>query len=302
MNLDPVLLRTFIAVHETGGFTRAAKRLHLTQPAISHHIRRLEEEVGRPLLFRTTRRLTLTEDGQELLRHAGQILQSLDAVAQRFRCSPISGVVRFGVQESFMGERLTPLLCQFARAFPAVRMEVNVGPGMDFCEIIQSGEFDLAVILSVPGEIKGTILRRTQFVWAAADFFQPAPGASLPLAFYPAPCVSRQVGIHALETAAVSWHNVFTSPSRDGLRSAVLAGLGITVLTKEDIQPGMKIVDGQFGLPPLPEGYFTLIWNGHRTNDAAQEFGRLIECMASTPAQTTAAPKKVRTKPAKPAA
>ena len=301
MNLDPVLLRTFVAIHETGGFTRAAKRLHLTQPAVSHHIRRLEEEVGRPLLFRTTRRLTLTEDGQELLRHAEQILQSLDAVAQRFRSSPISGVVRFGVQESFMGERLTPLLCQFARAFPAVRLEVNVGPGMDFCEIIHSGEFDLAVILALPGKIKGTILRRTQFVWAAADFFQTAPGASLPMVFFPTPCVSRQVGVAALESAAVAWHSVFTSPSRDGLRSAVLAGLGVTVLPKEDLQPGMKIVDGHFGLPPLSEVYFTLIWNDQGVNAAAREFGQMIECMASTPAQPTPTPKKAHAKRAQPA-
>ena len=122
MGFDPTLLRTFVAVKETGGFTRAAQRLHLTQSAISHQIRRLEEQVGRPLLHRTTRSLTLTEDGEEFLRHSEQILASLDALTQRFQTSPVSGVVRFGVPESFLGDRLPPLLCQFARAFPAVRL------------------------------------------------------------------------------------------------------------------------------------------------------------------------------------
>jgi DNA-binding transcriptional LysR family regulator len=74
-----------VAVKEAGGFTRAAQRLHLTQSAVSHQIRRLEEQVGRPLLCRTTRTLTLTEDGNDFLRYAEQILASLDELNHRFR-------------------------------------------------------------------------------------------------------------------------------------------------------------------------------------------------------------------------
>ena len=92
MDFDPGLLRAFVAVKETGGFTRAGQRLNLTQSAISHQIRRLEEQAGRQLLRRTTRRLTLTEDGEEFLRHAEQILASLNALTQRFLPSPVSGV------------------------------------------------------------------------------------------------------------------------------------------------------------------------------------------------------------------
>lgn len=118
MDFDPTLLRAFVAVKETGGFTRAAQRLHLTQSAVSHQIRRLEEQVGRPLLYRTTRTLTLTEDGNDFLQHAEQILASLDALSRRFQPSPVCGVVRFGVPETFLGERLPQLLSRFARAFP----------------------------------------------------------------------------------------------------------------------------------------------------------------------------------------
>src|SRR5688572_2084087 len=120
MDIDPLLLRAFVAVSETGGFTRAARRLNFTQPAVSHQIRRLEELVGRPLIRRTTRSLTLTGDGEDFLYHARQILTGLDALAQRFRPSEVTGVVRFGTPEAFMGERLPALLCRFSRAFPAV--------------------------------------------------------------------------------------------------------------------------------------------------------------------------------------
>lgn len=281
MDFDPTLLRAFVAVQQTGGFTRAAQRLHLTQSAVSHQIRRLEEQVGRSLLHRTTRRLSLTEDGEDFLRYAEQILGALDAMTRRFRPSPISGVVRFGVQENFLGEQLAPLLSQFARAFPAVRLEVSVSVNLDLCALVQAGELDLAVVLSSPEGLKrrrvaGTVLRRSQFAWLAAEGFEPPRGAPLPLAFFPLPCIGRELAVAALQRTAVDWQVVFTSPSQQGLRAAVLAGLAVTVFTHDDLEPGMRIVDGQYGLPVLPKAHFTLIWSEGGKTAAAREFGRLI--------------------------
>src|ERR1700743_3362522 len=106
MDFDPALLRALLAVKETGGFTRAGQRLNLTQSAVSHQIKRLEEQVGRPLLYRTTRSLTLTEDGEDFLPHAVRILESLETLSRRFQPSVVTGIVRFGVPENFMGEQL----------------------------------------------------------------------------------------------------------------------------------------------------------------------------------------------------
>ena len=86
MDYDPDLLRAFIAVHETG--VSARRSLHLSQSAVSHQTRRLEEQAGTALLKRTTRSLTLTEDGEEFLRHAEQILRAQDALAIRFQRPP----------------------------------------------------------------------------------------------------------------------------------------------------------------------------------------------------------------------
>ncbi|WP_266157673.1 LysR family transcriptional regulator [Dyella silvatica] len=276
MDFDPTLLRAFVAVNESGGFTRAAQRLNLTQSAVSHQIRRLEEHIGRPLLHRTTRKLTLTEDGVDFLRYAQQILLTLDALSRRFLPSPVSGSVRFGVPENFMGERLPTLLCQFARAYPAVRLDVNVSMNLDLRALIEADELDLAVVISVPRGKDGMLLRRTQLVWVAAETFEKPGGPSLPLAFFPAPCIYRQVGVTALDKTPIEWHVVFTSPSQQGMRAAVLAGLAVTVLTRDDLEPGMKIVDGQFGLPPLPQADFTLICGKGGKTPAAREFGELI--------------------------
>ncbi|MFC4311857.1 LysR family transcriptional regulator [Steroidobacter flavus] len=277
MDFDPTLLRAFVAVHDAGGFTRAAQRLHLTQSAVSHQIRRLEEQIGRPLFYRTTRKLTLTEDGSEFLRHAQQILTSLDALTRRFQSSMTAGVVRFGTPETFMGERLAPLLARFSHAFPSVRLDVNVGTYFDLRSMIDAGELDLAVALSLPHEEhRNTVLRKSQFVWVGSETFASRGAASLPLAFAPAPCVHRQIGIAALADTPVDWHVAFTSPSNEGISAAVLAGLAITVQTRCSLKPGMKIVDGQFGLPALPQAEFTLIWRAGEIAPAAKEFGRLL--------------------------
>jgi DNA-binding transcriptional LysR family regulator len=285
MDFDPSLLRAFVAVNETASFTRAAQRLHLTQSAVSHQIQRLEEQVGRPLLLRTTRSLTLTEDGADFLRYAEQILQTLDALTQRFRPSPISGRVRFGAPENFMGGRLPSLLSQFTQVFPAIRLDVSVSMSLDLRAMIEANELDLAVVMSMTGSVQGTFLRQAQFVWVAAEGLQFPERSSLPFAFFPAPCINRQVGITALDGTGVQWHVAFTSPSPQGIRAAVLSGLAITVLTRDDLEPGMTVVDGQYGLPSLPKADFTLICGAGGRTPAAREFGRLILDMPGSPSE-----------------
>ncbi|MCW6528751.1 LysR family transcriptional regulator [Sphingomonas sp. MMSM20] len=277
MDIDPPLLRAFVAVSETGGFTRAARRLNLTQSAVSHQIRRLEEQVGRPLIRRTTRSLTLTRDGEDFLHHARQILTSLDALAQRFRPSPLTGVVRFGTPEAFMGERLPGLLCRFSCAFPAVRLDVHVSTYLDLSTMIAADELDLAVVLSTAGgENGGVKLRPADFVWVAADSFALPAGASLPLAFHPPNCVNRLVGVAALEATALDWHIAFTSPSEQGLRLAVRSGLAVAVLTRNDVGPGMRVLDGDYGLPALPSADFVLIRSRGAASPAARAFFKMI--------------------------
>jgi DNA-binding transcriptional LysR family regulator len=277
MDLDPTLLRAFMAVKEAGGFTRAAERLHVTQSAVSHQIRRLEDQIGRPLLYRTTRQLTLTEDGLDFAYHAEQVLTSLDALARRFESPAVSGGVRFGVPESYMGERLPPLLSKFSRRFPGVRLDVTVSSYLDLRRMVGAGELDLAVVLSDLGNTSDeTVLRETQFVWSAAETFEIRRDSSLPLVFAPSPCVDRKVATAALDLAAIEWHIAFTSPSQEGIRAAVLAGLGVTLQMRDDSRAGMKVIDGKSGLPPLPKANFSLVWSVGNKTAATREFGQLL--------------------------
>ena len=277
MDYDPTLLRAFIAIKETGSFTRAAERMHVSQSAISHQIRRLEQQAGTPLLTRTTRRLTLTEDGEDFLRYAECIIKAHDALIRRFETSSVTGAVRFGLPENFIGDGLPPLLTRFTRQFPAVRLDVTVCPYLDLRAQVDTDKLDLAVVLALPGSPAcGTVLRETHFVWAAAQDFEFGADTPLPLAFAPAPCVHRQVAIDALQGSSVKWRVAFTSPSQQGLRAAVLAGLAVPAFPKGDLEPGMRVIDGHYGLPALPKADFRLIWSMAVKNPAACAFGKLL--------------------------
>lgn len=279
MSYDTGLLQAFIAVHEANGFTRAAEQLHLTQSAVSHQIRRLEEAVGRPLFHRTTRRLGLTADGEDFLRLAQRILQAQEALAQHFRSSPIAGTVRFGVPESFMHEGLPQLLRQFSRSCPNVRLEVSVGLTLDLSAMVRERELDLAVVVSLAGAVPGQRLRRLPMVWAAAEGFAWSPGSSLPLAYSPPPCVCRQITIDALHRAGMAWHAAFSSHSLQDLRAAALSGLAVATFTRDHLRPGMAVLDERDGFPPLPSLDFTLAYgedDADRRSPAVAELGRLV--------------------------
>ncbi|MES2600005.1 MAG: LysR family transcriptional regulator [Pseudomonadota bacterium] len=276
MDFEPTLLRAFVAVCETGGFTRAAQRLHLTQSAVSHQIRRLEEQVGRPLLYRTTRKLTLTEDGEDFLRHAEQILQSQEALTRRFHSSTASGAIRLGVPENFIGDRLPQLLGRFARQYPAVRLEVSVSVCLDLRAKVDAGDLDLAVAITRSDEESGTVLRQTKFVWAAADIFKRPQNSSLPFALSPPPCAVRAMAVDALTASGIDWHVGFTSANQHGLKAAVKAGLAISVFSQEEIEPWMTVLDGNDGLPPLPEAKYVLISKHGDQMPCTAELGRLI--------------------------
>ena len=126
----------------------------------------------------------MTEDGEEFLRHAEQILRAQDALAIRFQRSAVTGAVRFGVPESYVGDRLPPMLARFSRQFPAVRLDATVDTYLALRDQIDAGLLDLAVTLSLDEDPASPLLRRTRFVWAAgggrcghACAAAPGPGA-----------------------------------------------------------------------------------------------------------------------------
>jgi DNA-binding transcriptional LysR family regulator len=120
--IDVDQLRTFIAIAETGSFTRAAEVVNKTQSAVSMQMKRLEERIQRPIFARDGRASKLTEDGQRLLDYARRIVKLNMETVAAFSDAGLSGHVRLGVPDDYADRYLPEIMARFSRAYPGVEL------------------------------------------------------------------------------------------------------------------------------------------------------------------------------------
>ena len=123
--LDLELLRSFVSVVDAGGFTRAGERVHRTQSTVSQQIKRLEDDVGQPLLNRNGKDVTPTEAGERLLSYARRLLALAEEARDVMARPGSEGAVRLGIPEDFAAYRLAKLLAAFSRSHPGLRLDVR---------------------------------------------------------------------------------------------------------------------------------------------------------------------------------
>src|SRR5580704_183290 len=150
--IDIDQLRTFIAIAETGSFTKAAEFVHKTQSAVSMQMKRLEERLDRPVFARDGRASKLTEDGERLLDYARRIVKlNVEALAA-FSKTELSGRVRMGVPDDYADRYLPEIMARFSRAYPGVELTVICEPSVDLIERIDANDLDLAIITHTEGQ------------------------------------------------------------------------------------------------------------------------------------------------------
>jgi DNA-binding transcriptional LysR family regulator len=258
--LDLDLLRSFVSVVDTGGFTRAGERVHRTQSTVSQQIRRLEDNLGYPLLHRNGKQATPTEQGERLVSYARRIL-ALEQEARDVVARPDSeGVVRLGLPEDFAAYRLTKLLSDFARARPGLRLDVRSGLSVQSRRAIERGELDLALFKRDAGEGGGIAAWPERLHWVTSRKhpinFRRDP---LPFAMSEQGCLYRQRMIHAAETAGRAWHMAYTSPSLTGIQAAVSAGIGVSILPEVAILPEHRVLSKKDGFPAITNTEVALV-------------------------------------------
>jgi len=257
-NLDMDSLRTFVTGQDAGSFARAADRLGRSTSAVSAQLKKLEEQVGTPLLRKSGRGLALTDSGEALLSYARRLLDLNDEAVSAIRGVELEGWVRLGLQQDF-GETMLPrVLGRFARTHPKVRIEGRIARNDELLARIGSGQLDLALAWD-GGERPGNArqIAALPLCWLGAadvtDVWRPDSGAPLPLAALEAPCLMRTIACDQLDRHGISWRLAFVSPSLGGLWAATAAGLGIAVRTSVGHPPSVrKLEPAAHGLPDLP--------------------------------------------------
>jgi DNA-binding transcriptional LysR family regulator len=249
-DVDTSLLRTFVAVAESGSFSGTGALIGRSQSAVSGQIAKLERTFGRTLLQRDTRNVRLTPDGERLLVHARKMIAAADAMLARFRAGDLTGVVRFGSPEDFASAYLPDILGVFAAAHEGVQLHVSCKLTLTLIEEFLAGAQDLIIVKQDPARRQpgSTALWRESLVWVGAPDRESAFAAvaarprPLPLVVAPAPCVYRSRATVALDQAHVAWTDVFTSPSHAGVSAAVKAGLGYAVMPHAMVPPDLSVL------------------------------------------------------------
>jgi DNA-binding transcriptional LysR family regulator len=257
---DLDLLRTFAAVVETGGFTRAAERVHLTQSTVSQQIKKLEANIGHSLLLRdrSTGGIRTTEEGEILLSYARRLLATAEEAMDVMRKPTAPKTVRLGVPEDFAGRRLIDLLSTFSAAAEHIRLDTVSGWSVELRRLLDAGEIDLALIKREPGDGACLASWDEELVWVDG-MRGVARDETVPLAVFPVGCIYRERAIRFIEGTGRRWRIAYTSQGLMGVQAAVASGLGISLLPSNAVLPEHRKLGATDGFDPQPPSELALV-------------------------------------------
>jgi len=150
-----VLLRAFEVAARLQSFTMAARELHLTQSAISHQIRELEDHFGKPLFLRKNRKVEPTAEGRRLLDSLSRVFDVIEAACNEVTLAPNSQVLALHCSPSFAAKWLSPRLPEFIKANPDIAIRLT--SGADPIDLIRNQEIDMAISYQARQEGPGMI-------------------------------------------------------------------------------------------------------------------------------------------------
>jgi DNA-binding transcriptional LysR family regulator len=250
--LEHDLLRVFVAVVDSGGYTAAGQLLHRTQAAISQQIRRLEEAVRAPLFEHPRRMVRLTSQGRILLEYARRLIALNDEALASLRSDEVAGRVRIGANNHYATHILPKLLADFSRRHPGVQVELHTGVAADMQERL-GGSYDILINVHPAGLGSGVLLRREQLHWVTSHADSPDQSDPLPVAFLPQGSLLRSMAVASLGRAGRSWRVVQESSNIASLMAAVASGWAVSVFQRSSIDPiQMRVLGEADGMPALP--------------------------------------------------
>src|SRR5580658_6617655 len=187
VNLPTNLLRSFVAIVDTGSMLSASEQVFVTQSALSLQIKRLEEMVQRPLFSRHSRRLALTPAGESLLEYSRRILKLHDEAVTTVASGQFLGPVRVGMVQDFADTLLAGVLARFSERHPETQIFARVAGTLELLAMLDRGSLDVAVGFGAKDDPNG--VRTAAVSWLGRR--ELAERSVLPLAVLEKPCRFR---------------------------------------------------------------------------------------------------------------
>jgi DNA-binding transcriptional LysR family regulator len=255
--LELDLLRTLVAIADTGSFNRAARAVFRTPSAVSMQMKKLEEQVGQPLFAKNGRSVVLTPDGEALLSYGRRILKLADEAMQRFRAPEINGTIRLGSPDDYASQFLPDILARFAATHPNVEIDVVCQSSQELLSYVQEDKLDVALISAGHGQTKGGVtVHREELGWVGLKHGCAHEKDPIPLAVSHMGCCWRRLALDALDRAGIPYRIAYTSKHYTGQLAAVMAGLAIAPFPRSSATGDLKVLDGESGLPRI--GHFEI--------------------------------------------
>ncbi|MFW2587698.1 LysR family transcriptional regulator [Sagittula sp. SSi028] len=248
-NLDITVLRSFVAVAEAGGVTRAAGFLNLTQSAVSMQLKRLEDMLGLQLLDRAGRGVTLTPAGAQLLGYAQRMVELNDEIYTRLTCQEWEGEIVLGVPTDIVYPVIPQVLQRMGRTHPRVKVRLISSFTKSLKAQFARGLVD--VILTTEPQVGegGETLLEVPLRWVGALNGQALKARPLRVAFCRS-CGFREHVLGALDGADLPWELAVDSDSDMTVDATVSADLAVSARLHGHVPAFVDYIEDDM-LPPL---------------------------------------------------
>ncbi len=250
-NLDITTLRSFVAVAESGGVTRAAGFLHLTQSAVSMQLKRLEEILALALFDRSGRTIALTASGEQLLVYARRMVALNDEVITRLTDQAYEGEITLGVPHDIVYPAIPRVLKQFHTAFPRVKVQLESSYTKRLKVEFTKGACDIILTTETGMDAGGEELCVKPLCWIGAPGGSAWRQRPLKLAFG-RQCTFRPRVVERLDDAQIPWDVVVETESDRTIEATVAADLAVHTMIEGTEPPHLDRIDHGGTLPDLP--------------------------------------------------
>lgn len=273
--MDLTALRSFVAVADAGGVTRAAGFLNLTQSAVSMQLKRLEDALGIDLMDRAGRGVALTAAGEQLLGYARRMLNLNDEVLARLTGQSFEGEVVLGVPSDIVYPAIPRVLRRFAQDYPKMRVTLVSSYTRRLKRLFDQGECDVILTTEDVADPGGQTLRSIPLIWVGAPGGNAWKQRPLPLAFE-YNCIFRARVQTALDVAGIPWVMAAESETTRSIEASLSADLAVHVLVEGAEPRDIQRVPHGGALPDLGRTQVNLYVAETGHDDAAGALARMI--------------------------
>ena len=274
-DIDIGLLRTFVAVAETGRMTTAARVVSVSQGAVSQQIKRLEELLRVTLFARMVDAARLTRDGEKLMPLAHRMIALNDEVAEQMSTATVSGEVRLGVPHDVVGRLMPPILRAFSREHPGVLITLVSERTAVLRKLLRERGIDLALMTEPERADRGQHLMTDRLVWVGAKGGDAARMRPLAVALGENGCAFRALAIRALNASRIQWRAICQVGSMEPVFATLEADMAVAPFLRRTVPDRLGILSDS-GLPKLPSYHINLKLPTQAVSDSAQELARHI--------------------------